>query len=279
MKQRTKHNLRLAALGVLPVAGFSACWLVPLGMTFYYAFVSSAFDLRFAGLENFAYLVGNRYFQLGMGNLLLLGGGMILAAFAAALVIAPLLCEHPRMSKAGMAILLLPLLIPSVSAVKLWEAVFDTASFIAPASSRAAIITLFLWKYAGVGAVLLFTALKKIPQSILDAAALDGAGAVRCYLRVRLPIAGGQLAGVLIVLVMFMFRVYKESYLLFGMYPSADVYMLQHYMSNQYQKLNLQYVTASAVLLIVLALLLYGAGFLLMRRAGLQGGRKGRVKP
>lgn len=266
MKQRTKHNVQLALIGVIPIVGFCACWLLPLGMTFYYAFVDSAFDLRFAGLDNFAYILSNRYFQLGMGNLLVLGGGMILSAFIAAVVIAPLLCEHPYLARAGMAILLLPLLIPSVSAVKLWQSVFDTSSFVAPASATASILTLFLWKYAGVGAVLLYTALKKIPQSILDAAALDGAGAIRTYLRVRLPIAGGQLAGVLIVLTMFMFRVYKESYLLFGMYPSEDVYMLQHYMNNQYQKMNLQYVTASAVLLILVALLLYGAGFIALRK-------------
>jgi len=77
---------------------------------------------------------------------------------------------------------------------------------------------------------------------------------------------GAQLAGVLIVMTMFMFRVYKESYLLFGLYPSEDVYMLQHYMNNQYQKMNLQYVTAAAVILIVLALALYGLGYLALRR-------------
>lgn len=266
MKQRTKHNVMLSLAGALPMAGFCVCWLLPLCMTFWYSFRHSAFDLHFVGLDNFVYLLGNRYFQQGMGNLLLLGGGMILSALLAALVIAPLLCAHPRLSGAGIAILLLPLLIPSVSAVTLWSSIFDTSSFLSPASSAASLLTLFLWKYAGVGAVLLFTALRKIPQSILDAAALDGTGALRAYVCVRLPIVGGPLAGALIVLTMFMFRVYKESYLLFGLYPSEEVYMLQHYMNNQYLKMNLQYVTASAVLLTLLALLLYGMAWLLLRK-------------
>lgn len=266
MKQRTKQNVMLMLAGVVPVTGFCACWLIPLGMTFWYAFQRNAFDLQFTGLDNFAYLMGNRYFQQGMGNLLLLGGGMILTSLLVALGIAPLLCAHPRLTSAGMAVLLLPLLIPSISAVKLWQSVFDTSSFLAPASSVASLLTLFLWKYAGVGAVLLYTALKKIPQNILDAAALDGAGSIRTYLSVRLPIAGGQVAMVLIVLTMFMFRVYKESYLLFGLYPSEDVYMLQHYMNNQYLKMNLQYVTAAAVLLTLLALLLYGLSWLFLKK-------------
>ncbi len=266
MKQRMKQNVMLSLAGAVPMAGFCACWLLPLGMTFWYAFQRNAFELQFVGLDNFAYLLGNRYFQTGMGNLLLLGGGMILSALLLAAVIAPLLCAHPRLSGLGTAILLLPLLIPSVSAVKLWQEVFDTSSYLAPGSAVAALLTLFLWKYAGVGAVLLCTALRRIPQSILDAAALDGAGALRTYLYVRLPVVGAQMAGVLIVLTMFMFRVYKESYLLFGLYPSENVYMLQHYMNNQYLKMNLQYVTASAVLLTLLALLLYGISWFILKK-------------
>lgn len=257
---------RLLLIGALPLLGFGAFYLVPLGMTVYYALVNSAFDDRFAGLGNFSYVMSNQYFQTGMKNLSLLGGGMILAALLASLVIAPLLYRHPKLAGLGMAVLLLPLLIPSVSAVSLWSSVFDTRSTLASASSQAALITLYLWKYAGVGAVLLYTALQKIPQAMTDAAALDGAGAVRTYFSIRLPMAGEQLAGVLIFLTMFMFRCYKESYLLFGDYPSTRVYMLQHYMNHQYVKMNFQYVAACAVLLAVFALILYGAAFLIMKR-------------
>lgn len=246
--------------------GFILCYLFPLGMTGYYSLVSSAFDEHFAGIGNFLYVVGNKYFRLGMQNLAMLGGGMILCALLAALLIAPLLQRHPRMARVGMAVLLLPLLIPSASAVSLWSSLFDTRSTLASASAQAALITLYLWKYAGVGAVLLYTALQRIPPAITDAAALDGAGVIRTYLAVHLPMAGEQLAGVLIFLTMFMFRCYKESYLLFGDYPSPRVYMLQHYMNHQYAKMNFQYVAASAVLLVLFALVLYGIGFLLMKR-------------
>lgn len=257
---------RLLLVGALPLLGFAVCYLFPLGMTVYYSLINSAFDDRFAGLGNFIYVVRNKYFLLGMQNLALLGGGMILCALLAALVIAPLLHRHTRMAGIGMAVLLLPLLIPSASAVSLWSSVFDTRSMLAATSAQASLITLYLWKYAGVGAVLLYTALQRIPQAITDAAALDGAGAIRTYLAIHLPMAGEQLAGVLIFLTMFMFRCYKESYLLFGDYPSPKVYMLQHYMNHQYAKMSFQYVAACAVLLVLFALVLYGIGFLLMKR-------------
>ena len=51
MKQRTKQNVMLSLAGAVPVAGFCVCWLLPLCMTFWYAFQRSAFDLSFAGFD------------------------------------------------------------------------------------------------------------------------------------------------------------------------------------------------------------------------------------
>ena len=36
------------------------------------------------------------------------------------------------------------------------------------------------------------------------------------------------------------FKVFKEIYMLYGAYPSPYVYMLQHYMNNQFLSLNMQ---------------------------------------
>lgn len=70
--------------------------------------------------------------------------------------------------------------------------------------------------------------------------------------------------------IVFMLRVYKERYLLFGAYPSEKTYLFQNYMNHQYTNMNLQYVAASAVILIVFASILYTiAYFFLIRRRGL----------
>lgn len=261
---KTKPSLLLP--GGIPLLGFAGCYLAPLGMTVYYAFVHSTFDQSFSGAENFRYVAQNTYFRLGLQNLLGLGGCMVGAALLVAFLLAPLLCRHKKMALPGMAILLLPLLIPSISAVSLWEQVFDTNSLLSPLSSQCALITLYLWKYAGVAAVLLYTGLNKIPQDVLDAAALDGAGKIRTYVSVRLPMAGGYVGGMVMFLVMFLLRSYKECYLLFGDYPSQKLYMVQHYMNHQYMKMNFQYVAASAVILMALALLAYSLCFVLMKR-------------
>lgn len=266
MKNTKRQTWEIRAAGAACLPGFALCYLLPFCMTVWYAFIRSAFDHQFVGLDNFSYVLQNKYFALGSGNLVLLGGVMMLLSFALILLLAPLLLRHPKIAKPGAAILILPLLIPSISAVTVWKMMFDTDFVFHPISSRWALITLFLWKYSGIGSVLLWTELRMIPTEILDAAALDGAGKMKTYVFVQLPLSGKSLIIAGMVLLMFLLRIYKESYLLFGAYPSPELYLLQHYMNHQYLKMNFQYVAAAAVILTVAALLFYAATFLLMKK-------------
>jgi len=261
---RSRYGTGIAGWVVLP--GFGVCSLLPLAMTFGYAFIHTAFEPRFVGLENFRYLALNRYFLLGSINLLRIGGIILLIGMTLILVTGFLLDQHPRMMRTGIAILVLPLLIPSVSAVTIWKAVFRTNTLLENSDAQVALITLFLWKNAGIGGALFAVALRRLPSELRDAAALDGAGVLRTFLFVLLPNAIGFLFLALVLLVMFFLRIFKESYLLFGQYPSRDVYLLQNYMNNQYLKMNFQYVAASAILIIVAALVIYGFCFLVIRK-------------
>ena len=58
-----------------------------------------------------------------------------------------------------------------------------------------------------------------------------------------------SLLATLVVLLMSIvnsFKVFKEIYMLYGAYPSPYVYMLQHYMNNQFLSLNMQKLSAAA---------------------------------
>ncbi|MBR6753808.1 MAG: hypothetical protein IKM05_07255, partial [Clostridia bacterium] len=85
-----KIKPRLLLPGGIPLLGFAGCYLAPLGMTVYYAFVHSTFDQSFSGAENFRYVAQNTYFRLGLQNLLGLGGCMVGAALLVAFLLAPL---------------------------------------------------------------------------------------------------------------------------------------------------------------------------------------------
>ncbi len=250
-------SCRLAAAAALPYLAFCLTHLVPLALTLIYAFMKDPVFPEFHLLDNFSYLLKNRYFLLGFRNLISLGLLMVLTAFSLSVLIAPLLCLHPRLAKLAIVLFILPMVIPSVSASVVWKNAFDTRSILESGKARFALISLFAWKYAGLGSTILFSALKRIPDSLTDAAKMDGAGCMLTYFAVRLPCIPGEIGAVIGLYLIFMLRSYKEMYLLFGAYPSEKVYMLQHYMNHQYTNMSFQYVAAGALLLILFALIMY----------------------
>lgn len=263
---RQRQSVKLLALGLLPFAGFAVAYLLPMALTVRYSVLDSSFQQTFVGLENYAYIWSNRYFLLGMKNLLVIGAAGMAGAVVISLLTAWLLCRHPKLAKVGIAVLILPLLIPSVSAVSVWQSAFHADILTPWWVSLLALVTLYWWKFAGVGSAILYAALRNVPQSVLDAAALDGAGELRTYFQIRLPMIREQMMLALIFLLMYFLRIYKESYLLFGQYTASEMYMVQHYMNNQYLKMSAEYVSAAAVSLTLLALLLYGAAYAIFGR-------------
>ena len=266
MKQKTARIMKTVLIGVLPLAGFLAVLIIPLLMTILHAFSSDNYLSSFAGLDHFCHLAQSRLFRLGLRNTLIIGSGMVAGSLCLSLLIAWWMLQCPGLVKPGIGILILPLLLPSVSAAAIWKEVFQTGAFMDIGKARLALGTLFGWKYTGICAVLILIELRNIPQSILDSAMLDGADRYQCFRSIQLPLISGSLGISLILLLVFFFRVYKEAYLLFGEYPNEGVYLLQHYMSQQYMKLNYPYVSAAATVLMLLCAMLYGVGLLGIKR-------------
>lgn len=265
MKRSLQAKFRLSAMGALPMAGFAGLYLLPLSMTFWYSTVVSSFDKTTVGVENYSYVWSNTYFRLGITNLLVLGLLCLTGAVFLALLLAWLLGEHPRLAGTA-AVLVLPLLIPSVSAISLWNRLFRVDILTPWPVSMLALSTLYWWKCSGSAAVLLYIGLAGLPQEVLDAAALDGCGKVRLFFQIRLPMIRNESVLAIFLLFMYYFRIYKESYLLFGQYPSNELYLVQHYMNNQYLKMNVQYVSAAAVSLVAVCTLIFGSAALLAER-------------
>ena len=49
---------------------------------------------------------------------------------------------------------------------------------------------------------------------------------------------------------------FRESYLLYGYYPPDEVYMMQNFFFNNFQRLNYQRLSAGATVTVVLLLIL-----------------------
>ena len=268
----TKKQKRAAACFLLPgLAGVFVFLLVPFGNVFLSSFRTSL-TKQFVGLKNYLSIFQNSAFRLAAGNtarFIALGVPLLLLA---GLGLALVLNSTARWDKYKY-LYLLPMAVPAATMVLVWQMLFERqgflnrllgmhTDFLGEGSAFYILVGSYLWKNLGYTLVLWLAGLRSIPGHILDAARVDGAGGVTCFLRVTLPNLKGSMYTILVVSLLNSFKVFREVYLVGGAYPQEDIYLLQHLFNNWYTNLDFDKMAAGAVLSV---LVLGGISLLLQR--------------
>ena len=136
-----------------------------------------------------------------------------------------------------------------------------------PRWSKPALIILSLWG-VGTGVLIFLAGLKEIPQSLLDAAAIDGAGALQQFRHVTLPLLSPIILFNLVMGVIGSFQVFTQAFVIGGTtgtpLESTLMYMI-HIYRNAFRYFNMGYASALSVVLF-LAILVITLG--IFRSAG-----------
>ena len=206
MRHRTARILMAPGL-----AGFSLFYLLPLGMTCFYAFVRSPFDATFVALDNLAKILMNSYFQMALQHtafftLISVGTVMLLSVFLTFFLANSSYKLH--------APFMLPVLLPTVAVCLIWNVLFGRGSLLESLGIpvEASLYTLFLWKNTGLQVVFLLSALAQLPREPMEAAAIDGAGTLGRFWYVTLPQLFPTLLFCCFYVMMCSFRIFREAF-------------------------------------------------------------------
>ena len=64
------------------------------------------------------------------------------------------------------------------------------------------------------------------------------------------------------------FKVFREIYLLTDDYPYDTIYMLQHFMNNKFKSLDYQMLSAAAILMSIVMIVIIGILFIVENKFG-----------
>lgn len=274
MKRRTRSALTGLSFGGLGLAGFLAFFLVPFLISIVLSFSSSSSSFQFVGLDNYAALFRSQSFRLALWNTLrFIAAGvplLMICSLGLALTFHYLEQFRDRRTAPLFAASLIPMVVPSSAVVLFVEVLFEKYGAVngilvqlgwEPVnwmnSGYAAIILLglYLWKNVSYNTVILLGAMGSVRPEVYEAAALDGAGFWRSIRYIALPQIRPFLSFTVLLSLMGIFKMYRESYLLFGDYPDESVYLLQNYMNNHFYAVNYQRLsTASAIFFLLVGL-------------------------
>lgn len=261
-----KGEARAARAFLAPsLIGIFVLVLIPTADVIRRSFFSAMGD-RFVGLENYKTIFENESFQLAVHNtirfLLVCIPLLLLFSLAAALV----LYRRIRFQNLFRTTYLLPLVVPVTSVVMIIQTVFHKNGLLSALSVMLGstptdwlnseyafwvLVLCYLWKYFGYNVILWLAGLSAISDSYYEAARVDGANEMQCFFHITLPQLGGTLFITSVLALINSFKVFREAYLVAGRYPNNSIYMLQHVLSNWFSNLDMQKISAAAVLLMI----------------------------
>jgi multiple sugar transport system permease protein len=264
--------------------------LVPLVLTFWISFHTGAIStpisqMSWAGLSNYQEVFSNPTSIQAFENTGIYVGLSLVITLPLAFLIA-LLVYQPRLRGSMLlrVILFSTYVIPTVAIVIIWsqlyspqygpiDVVLRDVGLPAPAwlsSPSAALISLVIfnvWQMIGYYVVLLVAGLTQIPADVYEAAAIDGAGAVRRTTRITMPLLRNTFLFVGLMTVINSIQVFDPIYLLTQGGPADSTLTI----SYDIQRAAVQYglagqASAMAVSLLVVIAVVGGALSLAMRR-------------
>lgn len=256
------------------LTGFAVFYILPFFLSFYYSTIDNVFDKNFVGLANYAKLMKNSYFMLSLRNTFAFTGLSVPAVMIFSLILSVLLVsfngKHFKLLRTSFV---LPILLPTASIILLANLLFGNRSqyisllqylendVLVSVLYKIPILLLFIWKYTGYNIILLISAITRIPVELYEAANLDGAGFIKRHTYITIPLITPTIFFVGIISTVNSFKIFKEVYLLYGSYPHDPLYLLQHYMNNQFSKLNYHNLTTGAIIFALIIYLLVLLGF------------------
>jgi len=242
-----KKGIWLLAPGL---AGFLLFYLLPFIYSFYYAVIENAFTKRYVGLANFISIIGNRYFRIATKNTFQFTCIGVPILVVISFILAVLVISAKNKSSMSRAAFVLPILLPSAAVVMIWQVFFGSGSaFMEYFASGLKIVTgsfwqkvpvfiFFFWKNAGFNMILFMAGLASIPGELYEVCEIEGASSFQKHCYITIPLLLPTTFFVFIISTVNSFKIFKETFLLYGAYPSESLYLVQHYMNNHFQKLN-----------------------------------------
>lgn len=268
-------NKKVIALYVAPaLLLIIALIYVPIVQTGYFGLMkwNGIGEKEFIGLKNYANLLHDSLFWKSALH------SFLLALFSALSLIGYLFISFILASKVKGAdflrkIYLIPMLLASVAIAQLWLKVYHPTNGILntllvslgvenPPAWLAetdlalyAIIIPIIWQYAGFYILIYYAALKNIPESLIEAAKVDGATSLQIALKIKLPLIMNVVKVTIVLAVVGSLKYFDLIYVMTGGGPNGSSEVMASYMYQKaFKSFDFGYASAVGFFLLVICL-------------------------
>lgn len=258
-------------VGILALASY------PFLASFYYSFTDYNIiqPPYWIGLQNYHDLLGDPLFWLSLKNTLIYSVVAIPLNLACALGLAVLLKQKLRTIGYFRALVYLPSVIPTVAATILWLWILNPQYGVVnnllssigvtgpdwinnPTWTKPSLVLMSLWGI-GPSAIIFLAGLKDIPDTLYEAARIDGAGRFACFRFITLRLVTPTLFFNLVLGIIGTLQIFNQPYI-FGNNsggPENSILMYVVYLYQvAFQNFQMGYASAMSIILFIIILAL-----------------------
>ncbi|HEX5831935.1 MAG TPA: sugar ABC transporter permease [Gemmatimonadaceae bacterium] len=263
----------LALIGIFFAVPVAAALLLSLTDFDIYA-IANPGSMRFVGLRNYLQLVQTPLFWSALRNTFyfaLVGGPLTIAAsLAAALLLSAKLVRFRAVFR---TIYFAPFVTTLVAVAVVWRYLYHPTYGLLnhalgalgvepvdwlgdPRWAMPAIIALAVWKNFGYNMLIFIAGLQSIPEELYEAAAVDGAGPLRRFWHVTLPLLGPTMLFVAVVTMIGYFQLFAEPYVMTQGGPlraTTSVVLLMYEEGFRWWRMGYAAAIAFVLFLVILA--------------------------
>lgn len=263
--------------------GVMLFFILPFIVVLYYSLINNPISGEFVFLDNFIMVLKNAAFKKAAANTLKFSLVAVPLAVILSLLLAMLLDNKIPFRSQFRTFFLSPMMVPVASIVLIWQVLFhyngaindvltalggSKIDWMKSEYAQVVIVILFLWKNLGYNMILFMAALASIPKDILEVAKLESATPLQTFFYIKVRYLSSTILFVTIMSLINSFKVFREIYLLTGDRPYDTLYMMQHYMNNMFKSLDYQKLSAAAILMALVMIVIIGILFIVENHFG-----------
>lgn len=259
------------------LSGVLLFFVLPFFVVIYYSMVDNPINNEFVFLDNFVNVATNKAFMQAAYNTMKFSLVAVPLAVVLSLLLAMMLEYKIPFRSQFRTFFLSPMMVPVASIILIWQVLFhyngivndfmgifgsDKIDWLKSTHAQVVIVILFLWKNLGYNMILFMAALSSIPKDILEVAILESATPFQIFRYIKIRYLSSTILFVTIMSLINSFKVFREIYLLTGNYPYDTIYMMQHFMNNAFGQLDYQKLSAAAIMMSIIMVIIIGILFL-----------------
>jgi multiple sugar transport system permease protein len=241
---------------------------------------------EFIGVDNYTRMLDDTRLIKSYGNTLLYVAAAVILINALGLMLAVLI--NRKMPKPLTYVLRSAYFFPSLVALVyvsvIWQALFQRDTGIvnyyvaatggprvdwlnSPGGSIWSVIIVDTWRNVGFAMLIFLAALQEVPKELIEAAEIDGAGALTRFWRITVPLISPAVFFTITITVIGAFQIYESIIVLTGGGPGDSSRSIVMYIAEQaFQQQRMGYASAIAMTLFLIILLVTALQFRFRRK-------------